>query len=77
MVEYKEIVFTEDTRVTTGRRVVLFKAGVPQKAHPEVVTAAFTLGAQTPTPVEPDVGLRAVPASPKKPRKKRVSKRDA
>jgi hypothetical protein len=77
MEEYQEVVFAEDTRVTTGSRVALFKSGIARKVHPEIVAAALGLGAEMAKPVEPDVGLRAVPDPLKKPRKKRVSKRDA
>jgi hypothetical protein len=61
MEERKEVVFKEDTRVTTGAQVVRFKAGIPRKVHPVIVAVALELGAEM----------------VKKPRKKRAPKRDA
>lgn len=56
--DLKSVVFKTDTRVTTGTRVALFKAGVPRAVHPEIAQAAMGMGARDATA---EVEIMAIP----------------
>lgn len=85
---YKEVVFSEDTRVVAGARIAVFKAGVPRTVHPEIAQTALGMGAKgtakatkkkvapQPEPSEP-VAEEAPAPAPKKRRGRRKKRTEA